>query len=415
VTSTRAAPPERRGGRLLALLVALNLVNYLDRYVPAAVLPLIETDLGLSHARSGLLGTAFVLVYALASPAAGWLGDRRSRTRLAGVGALVFGLACFGSGLAPGFLLLLLFRALTGAGEAGYATVTPSILSDLYPEARRAWALSIFYTALPVGSALGYLLGGFAGARWGWRQAFAIAGLPALALGAVLLLVRDPERGALDAPAPAGGPRHGLGLLLRRRSFLANNVGQIFLTFGLGGIAFWMPSYLHHVRGLDLERAGALFGGVLAAAGFLGTIGGGALSARLQRTGRGADFLVSGASMALSAPFAVAAVLLPWPWAYWTALFVAAALAFANTGPLNAAIVNVVPADLRATAIAWNVLLIHLFGDALSPFLLGAMADALGLRAAVLSVSVVLAAGGLWLLGTARLLVADLRPGSSRP
>lgn len=400
--------PMTRGGRLLALLLGLNLVNYLDRYVPAAVLPLLEADLGLSHALAGLLGTAFVVVYALASPFAGWLGDRRARTRIAGASALCFGVACFASGLAPGFALLLVFRALTGLGEAGYATVTPSLLADVYPRDRRGWALSIFYTALPVGSALGYLVGGAVGARAGWRAAFFVAGAPALLLGAALLLAREPARGALDAPPAAAEARPGLRLLLRRRSFLANNLGQILLTFGLGGIAFWMPSYLHRVRGLPLERVGLVFGGLLALAGFLGTLGGGAASAWLARRNRGADFLVAGAGMALSAPFAVVAVLAPKPEVYWPALFLAAALVFANTGPLNAAIVNVVPASLRATAIAWNVLLIHMFGDALSPFLLGVLADAAGLRNAVLSVSGVLLAGGVWLLSTSRLLVADL-------
>jgi MFS transporter, Spinster family, sphingosine-1-phosphate transporter len=259
---------------------------------------------------------------------------------------------------------------------------------------------------MPVGSAFGYLLGGFVGERLGWRPAFLVAGLPALALGAALLLSCEPKRGAQDGAA--AGERPELGLLVRRRSFLANNLGQIFLTFGLGGIAFWMPSYLHVVRGLPLDRAGALFGGLLAAAGLLGTLGGGAASGWLARRHRGADFLVSGAGMALAAPFAAAAVLAPWPAVYWPALFCAAGLAFANTGPLNAAIVNVVPAGLRASAIAWNVLLIHLFGDALSPFLLGAVADLAGLKVAVLCVSAVLLAGGIWLLATARLLVRDL-------
>jgi predicted MFS family arabinose efflux permease len=403
-----------RGGRLLALLVGLNLVNYLDRYVPAAVLPLIEKELGLSHARAGLLGTAFVLVYALASPLAGWLGDRGSRTRLAAASALGFGLACLGSGLAPGFALLLLTRALTGIGEAGFVTVTPSLVSDLYPRERRGWALSLFYTAMPVGSALGYLVGGWVGARVGWRTAFFVAAAPALLLGVVMLFAREPRRGAQDAPAEAAAPAR-FGDLLRKRSFLANNVGQILLTFGLGGIAFWMPSYLHEVRGLPLDRAGAFFGGVLAAGGFAGTLAGGAASAWLARRHRGSDFLVAGAGMSLATPFAAVAVLAPWPWVYWSALFAAVACTFANTGPLNAAIVNVVPAGLRATAIAWNVLLIHLFGDALSPYLLGLIGDRAGLRAAVLAASVALLAGGLWLLATAGLLARDLGPGGAGP
>ncbi len=388
--------------------MALNLFNYLDRYVPATVLPLIERDLGLSHAKAGLLGTAFVLVYALLSPLAGWLGDRRSRTRLAAVSALGFGLACFASGLAPTFALLLVARAFTGVGEAGYATVTPSLVSDLYPEARRGWALSIFYTAMPVGTALGYLLGGTIGERFGWRAAFFVAAVPALVLAVAMLSSHEPSRGSLDVATAPGEPRPTLALLFRKRSFLANNVGQIFLTFGLGGIAFWMPSFLHEVRGLSLSGANAMLGGLLAAGGFAGTLAGGAASARLARRHRGADFLVSGVGMVLSAPFVVGAVLAPSPLVFGPAIFFAAALSFANMGPLNAAIVNVVPAGLRATAIAWNVLLIHLFGDALSPYLLGLTADRAGLRIAVLSVAAVLFVGGLWLVSTVRLLVADL-------
>lgn len=396
--------------RTLALLTALNLLNYLDRYVLAAVVPLVEADLKLSHTRAGLLGSGFIVVYALASPFAGWLGDRRSRTKLTSAGAVLFGGATFATGLAPGYGPLLAARSATGIGEAGYATVTPSLISDLFPRDARSRALTLFYAAMPVGSALGYVLGGWAGTRFGWRAAFYLAGGPAIALGLSALLLREPARGALDPEPALAAPPLGraLALLWRRRSFVANTAGQALLTFAIGGLAQWMPTYLHAERGLALETADAWFGALLALAGFLGTLAGGALADRVARRHPGAHFLVPGAGLLAAAPLAAAGILLPWPQAYWPALFLAAACIFMNTGPLNAALVNVVPAPLRATAVAANVLAIHLLGDALSPTLLGAIADVAGLQLAVLAVALVVAGGGIVLILTAPRLERDL-------
>jgi MFS family permease len=407
---------------VLFLLTALNLINYLDRYVIAAVLPLIEAELGLSHAKAGGLASMFILVLALTSPFAGWLGDRWSRVRLASASAALFGLATFATGLAGGYPSLVAARALTGVGEAGYGTVTPSLLSDVYPPERRSRALSTFYAALPVGAALGYLLGGLVGPRWGWRTAFFLAGGPALALALAALSLREPRRGALDpTPTPTANPTTtatttaGLRLLLSRRSFLANTAGQILITFALGGLGFWMPSYLHGDRGVSLEVAGTGFGAILAAAGFVGTLGGGALADRAARRHAGAYFGIPGWCLLAAAPCVAAGVLASQPAVYWTAMFVAVTLAFAYNGPLTAALVNVVPPQLRATAMALNVLLIHLLGDAISPWFLGVLADRAGLRTAVLFVAAPMIAGGLLLVMSRKLLVADLRAPAGSP
>lgn len=199
----RSAP-----GTVLAVLTGLNGLNYVDRYVGAATLPLILASLSLSDASGGLLQSAFIITYSLVCPVVGWMGDRSNRVRLAAAGVFVWSAATVASGLAPTYLALLLARAVVGVGEASYAVVTPSLLSDCYPADRRARVLGIFYAAIPVGTALGYILGGLVGERQGWRHAFFIAGAPGLALALLLLAIREPVRGAYDRPgAQARTPR----------------------------------------------------------------------------------------------------------------------------------------------------------------------------------------------------------------
>src|SRR5437764_4128615 len=216
----------RTPGTILGTLTALNGLNYLDRYVSAAALPLILTDLALSDAQGGLLQSLFITVYALVCPVAGWLGDRQPRLRLAAVGVFVWSAATFASGLAPTYAWLLLARAVIGAGEASYAVVTPSLLSDCYPPDRRARMLGVFSAAIPVGSALGYIVGGLVGASHGWRAAFFVAGAPGAALAFLLLLLTEPRRGAMDPPGAAAPVpldlRSSLRALWARRSYAVN-------------------------------------------------------------------------------------------------------------------------------------------------------------------------------------------------
>jgi len=191
---------------ILAALTGLNALNYLDRYVGAATLPLMLASLSISDAAGGLLQSAFILTYAIVCPFIGWAGDRGPRMRLAAAGVFVWSAATVASGLAPSYAVLLLARAVVGVGEASYAVVTPSLLSDCYPPERRARTLGVFYAAIPVGSALGYVVGGLVGEHFGWRAAFFVAGGPGVALAFVLLLLREPQRGARDAAASAATP-----------------------------------------------------------------------------------------------------------------------------------------------------------------------------------------------------------------
>ena len=401
----------RRPGLILGALTALNGLNYLDRYVAAATLTLILTDLHISDAQGGLLQSIFIVTYALACPVAGMLGDRVNRMYLAATAIFVWSLATVGSGLATTYALLVLARAVTGVGEAGYGVVTPPLLSDCYPPDQRARVMGIFYAAIPVGSALGYIVGGVIGEHYGWRHAFFVAGAPGMALAFFLLLLVEPRRGALDtgrpeAPIPIG--LAGTRALFARRSYTVNTASQVIYTFAMGGLASWAPTYFVRERGIPLAVATSTFGMLLVVAGFVGTLVGGRLAQALARRHPGADFVLSGWTLIVSIVFTLLAILSPTPLVFWPAMFVMLLLLFINIGPLNAAMANVLPAEVRARGFALTTMLIHLLGDAVSPWLIGVASDRMGLKMPVLVTGCLLAVSGLVLLLGRKTLEHDL-------
>jgi MFS transporter, Spinster family, sphingosine-1-phosphate transporter len=409
VLSQSSLPP--RPGTALTVLTGLNILNYLDRYVGAAILPLVIAELALTKAEAGGLQSAFNLTYLLVSLPIGLLGDRMHRLRLAVFGVAVWSAATFGSGLATGFATLLIARCLVGVGEASYAVVTPSVISDLYPAERRGRAMALFYAAMPVGSAVGYMLGGAIGEHSGWRNAYFVAGGPGLLLGLTLFLIPEPPRGRFDPPGARAAPLPvgaSLRYLASRPSFLVNTAAQTIYTFTIGGLAYWMPTYFVQERQLGVAQASFLFGAVLLAAGFLGTIVGGRVGDALAERRRAAHFTFSGVTLAASLPFTVLAVMAPQPAIFWPSMFVTLFLLFLNTGPLNAAMANVLSPNLRASGFAVYTFVIHLLGDFPSPWVIGKAADAVGLRMPVLITGLLLVPAGLVLLFGRNTLVRDL-------
>ena len=396
---------------ILGSLTTLNALNYLDRYVSAATLPLILADLAISDAQGGLLQSLFIVAYSLACGPAGWLGDFGNRLRLVSTGVFVWSAATVTSGLAPTYGWLLLARAVIGIGEASYAVVTPSLLSDCYPAERRARVLGVFYAAIPVGSALGYIVGGLIGEAYGWRAAFFVAGAPGAALAFLLLLLTEPTRGAQDSahdPVTPLGLAPSLRALLSRRSYVVNTVAQVIYTFSMGGLATWMPTYFVRERGIPLASASTIFGLILVVAGFAGTLLGGRISAAVARRHPGADFIVSGWSLVASLVFTLLTLLARQPGVFWPAMFITLLLVFVNIGPLNAAMANVLPAELRARGFAVTTLLMHLLGDAASPWIIGAVSDQIGLRAPVLVTGCLLSVAGVVLFAGRATLETDL-------
>lgn len=395
----------------MGILTGVNLLNYIDRYIPAGALPLILATFGASDAQGGLLQSLFMLPYAIVSPLAGALGDRTRRFGVAGVGVLIWSAATFASGLAPTFTVLMIARVIIGVGEASYSVVTPPLLGDYYPPARRVRVLTFFYAALPVGSAFGFVVGGVGGSHLGWRMAFFLAGIPGLVLGLALLTFRDPPRSAARPEAVDAGTSDaplGWRELARYPSYLFNVASQTIYTFALGGLAAWMPTYFFRERGLPLAKASVIFGGIVCLAGFVGTIVGGQLCDAVARRTRVAPFLVPGLALVASAPFTWLAILSPSPAIFWPAMFVTLMLLFVNTGPLNAAMTNVLPPSVRARGFGVSTMSIHLLGDALSPVLIGLASGSLGLRLPVVATGLLPVAAGLVLLAGRSALNRDL-------
>jgi predicted MFS family arabinose efflux permease len=388
---------------VLAVVTLLNLVNYIDRFILAAVLPRIKVEFALSDLQLGLLANAFLVAYFITSPGFGRLGDLGSRPRLICAGVTLWSLATTASGLTRNFIQLAAARAGVGVGEAAYATISPALLADHFPAARRGRAFAVFYAAIPVGAAVGYLLGGLLERALGWRGAFYAVGLPGLALAILALTVPDPPRGASDERNEGGSGTFAatLGALSRNLPYVGTVLGYAAYTFALGGLAIWMPTYLERVRGLDLARADVLVGGVTAVAGLGGTFVGGYLGDRLAaRVVHGHLWLSGVATLAASLP-AWLALTATSPVIYQTALFAAEFLLFLSTGPVNVVIVSAVPAGMRAMAMAVSIFVIHALGDAISPPIIGTLADLGGLARAVTVVPLAIVVSGLVWTATA--------------
>jgi MFS family permease len=414
--SGRAVPG---AGMALGLLLAINIFNYIDRQVLAAVLPSLKTEF-LSgdpnqNGKAGLLTTAFLVSYMLLAPLFGWLADRCSRWMLVGLSVALWSLASGWSGLAGSFWILLVTRAFVGVGEAGYGPAAPTIIADLFPIERRGRALAWFYLAIPVGGALGYAYGGKVAATLGWRWAFYLVVPPGLLLAVWALFMRDPRTQAVSteaAPKPKMRLKDALGLF-RIRSYVFNTAAMTAMTFAMGGIATWMPDYIFHHRSAEFPAGPNLlgdinftFGAITASAGLLATLLGGWLGDRLRTRFPGSYFLVSGAAIFFAFPATIGMLYLPFPTA-WVLIFFAVFFLFMNTGPANTALANVTPPAMRATAFALNIFIIHAFGDAISPPLIGAIADRTSMNVAFLFVSATMViASVLWLTG-ARYLPRD--------
>lgn len=415
VDYARPRQPVPGARKAVALLLLINLFNYIDRYVLAAVESQIEYDFfpvktDDTMAKMGSLATAFLVCYMLAAPIFGWLADRMSRWLLVGIGVILWSLASGGSGMATTFSILLFTRMLVGIGEAGYGPAAPTIIADLYPIERRGAVLAWFYMAIPVGSALGYALGGFIAHRWGWRMAFYAVVPPGILLGIWALLMRDPPRGHADGPMPTTRVLRkarwaDYAVLLRTPSYVLDTLGMTALTFAIGGISFWMPRYLYTYRNAGtLEHVNIVFGGITVVAGIVATLLGGMAGDALRNRFPGSYFLVSAAGIWISCPLVILMLYTPFPYA-WVCIFFAVFFLFFNTGPSNAILANVTHPSIRASAFAVNILVIHALGDAISPPLLGKIVGPVDgvfrWNLAFMVVAAVMAiAGALWLWGS---------------
>jgi len=396
----------------LLLLTSLNLLNYIDRSVLFAVQPLVQEEFHRPDADFGLLSSAFFIVYMLAAPLIGPLADRYRRKPILVAGAILWSVATVLTAATHSFTVLFIRHAIVGIGEATFTTIAPTWVADLFPQEKRGRIFGFYYLALPLGTALGYLLGGVLGPRYGWRMPFYLGGAPGLLLGVSLLRLAEPQRGERDV-AVAPGPASALSLA-RNFAFLTATLGMAAMTFALGGLQVWMPTFLHRMRGYSLERANLWFGGMVAFNGTAASLAGGWLGDRLLARTKGAYYLVSAVGMAVALPVMAVAIYSPGP-AMLPAIFIGSFLLLLNTSPLNAALINAVAPGIRATALAVNILMIHLLGDALSPWVIGFISDRRSLQGGFGSAIVAIALSSAVLFYGMRFAPAVPRKEPSRP
>lgn len=356
------------------LLLALNLLNFIDRYILPGAQPLIQREFHATDQQMGALTTALFVTYMLIAPLTGWLGDRFRRKPLIVGGAVLWSLATLATAWVHDYWTLYIRHALVGMGEATFAIFAPAVIADFYPERDRNRILSAFYVAIPVGAALGYLAGGTMGSMWGWRAPFFTCAIPGLLIAALYaILGREPERGSTDHIKPTLD-RTTFSGIFRNPAFLTATFGLATLTFAMGGISAWVPTFLHRHNDLSVANASLTVSAITVVDGIAGTVIGGWIAQRWLRTNHRALYLVSFWSIALTLPFGVLLCFGPKTTTV-PALFLAEFFLFMNTGPLNAAIVNSVNGPVRATAISLNLFCIHFFGDTFSPQIIGAISD----------------------------------------
>jgi len=391
----------------LIVLTALNLLNYADRNVLFAVQPLVQQEFHVTKEQIGYLTSAFLGFYMIAAPFVGPLADRYSRKLIIVVGAIFWSGLTLLTAVTHTYTELLIRHTLVGVGEATFVTIAPTFVADLFAEKVRGRILGVFYLAIPVGSAAGYLLGGYLAPNHGWRFPFYIAAAPGFLLAIAVLFLKEPERGRFDSVKDAemgdllpegfqGGPVKEFFLiiflylkklyrstlvLLQNPAFLTATLGMAAMTYSLGGIQVWMPQFLYSERHYTLENANLMFGIIIVIDGIVASLLGGWLGDRLLQRMKSAYYVVSAASMFLGIPvmivalFAKGRVMIP-------AIGVAAFFLLLNTAPLNAAVINSVGAHIRATALAVNIFIIHILGDVPSPTMMGWVADKRSMQAA---------------------------------
>ena len=373
---------------MLAVLTGLNMLNYIDRNVLFAVQPIITKEFNATDTQMGVLTSAFFFSYMIAAPLVGWMGDRFPRKNIVVIGIIIWSGFTLLTWMVTDYSQLLFRHTIVGIGEASYAAIAPTLIADSFPLEKRGRMLSIFFVGLPFGSAAGYLVGGYFAHHYGWRAPFMVAGAPGFLLALVLWFLPEPARGQFEAgQAPTKLPSglratatelgNILSGLVRNGAFVTACLGMAMYTFAVGGMQVWIPTFLERVRGLNLQQANTTFGLITLFHGFVATLLGGWIGDRLLKRYFGAYYTFPGIAMLVAVPFMVLAIYvagsLMFPF-----IFVAVFFLLIGTGPTNAALVNSVGPGIRSTALAVNVFVIHLLGDAFSPALMGRISDKAG-------------------------------------
>ena len=386
-------PNRRRAWFALGVLFLINMLNFYDRQIPAAVTPSIISEWNLSYTRVGLLGTAFVLIYAAVGVPLGRLSDRYSRTRILGAGVTVWSLLTAASGMTWSYASMFVTRLGVGVGEASCAPAANSLVGDLFPPRQRARALAIFMLGLPIGIFLSTTVSGWLAQHASWRTAFYIACIPGLLCGAATLFMLEPKRGgsehehsALAASAPKPRPQRPGSpylIVLGTPTIMWIIVSGALHNFNMYAINSFLPAMIELRHHLDHSKAGLIAGIVLGAVGVVGMLGGGWLADLAQHSRSNGRLLVATAAMFLSAPLIYLGLNQPPGSIASFMIFTGAGVMFVYVyyASVYAAIQDVIEPGLRGTAMALYFFAMYLVGGAFGPSVMGKLSDMLSTRA----------------------------------
>lgn len=361
----------------LAVLFGVNLMNFFDRQIVGALAEPIRIEFGLNDTALGIVNTVFVLIYAVAGVPLGRLTDTWIRTRLIAIGVTVWSAFTAASGLATSYWSFLMMRIGVGIGEASCAPAGQSLIGDLYPPQRRARAMGIFMLGLPLGLFSAYILAGMIGERWGWRVALFLACVPGLILAVLMLLVREPPRGASEkhvAGAVQGSP---FKALMRIPTLWWIVLSGLLFNFHSYAVNAFQSPFLQRFHELSLSQASKISGLSLGLMGVVGLLAGGWLGDRWHMKRANGRLLLAGICMALAAPCVFIALQQPKGSAGAFGLFMSlsSAMTFVYYATVYSAIQDVVPPRLRGTAVSVYFLAMYVLGGAFGTTAMGALSD----------------------------------------
>ncbi|XP_021271264.1 protein spinster homolog 3 isoform X1 [Numida meleagris] len=406
--------PAKRDYLIVGVLCYTNLINFMDWFIVPGILLEIQEYFGLSDGAAGLLQTVFVLCYMLAAPFFGYLGDRYDRKVILGAGIFFWSAVT----LATSFIgeshcwMFFLLRGLVGIGTASYSTVAPTIIADRFDEGKRTTMLSAFYICIPVGSGLGYVLAsGMARVTGDWHWAFRVTPcMGGLALVLLILLVprriqRRTEahrarsiygsiRVAAEKPGTQGAAKttwcQDVISLGKNCSFVWSSLGLTAMAFVTGALGLWVPMFLYRAQVVlgtvppCLQEScsssnSLIFGGITIGTGVLGVIAGAEAARRLRKMNNEADPLICATSMFVSSLCLYIALMAAQKNILSTFIFIAFGELFlsVNWAVVTDILLYVVTPRRQSTAIALQILVSHLLGDAGSPYLIGMISNAI--------------------------------------
>jgi MFS family permease len=377
---------------LLCAMTSLNVLNFVDRQLISSLAPLLIADLGLSRSQIGLLvGFSFVVFYTLVGMALGVAADRWSRRTLIAGGLALWSIMTAVSGAARSFLQLALPRVFVGVGEATLTPAALSMLGDAFPARRLGLASGIYYSGLPIGTALSLAVAGWVAPRFGWRVCFYAFGVIGLAAVAPIFAVREPARLSTGAARASGAPslRAIVGDLRRA---LAERPALGLVMLGGAALVYGSAAALHGItwlvqeRGFAFSTAAYTAGIMTVTSGFLGNLAGGWFAdwcARRWDGGRAWSLVVM---TIFFAPFCAAFFLLPATSAlFYVCWFFSAASTVAYFGPVLSAVQELAPAHVRSSAVAFALLVMNILGTGPGPWVTGMIGDRATLTAGLLS------------------------------